>query len=102
MAYDNTEKSDLTLPDYLASERTLLANERTFLAYIRTAMVLFATGLTIYKLLEKDIAMKILSVILCSLSVFITAFGTYRYLRIRHKLITIEKIKTANDSKDGK
>ena len=43
-------KSNLSLTDDLAIDRTRLANERTFLAYFRTFIVILSSGLAILKM----------------------------------------------------
>jgi len=43
-------KSDLSVRDVLALQRTKLANERTFLAYFRTAVVFLSSGFAIFQI----------------------------------------------------
>jgi putative membrane protein len=79
------------LRDYLAAERTHLANERTLLAYLRTALIILVTALTFLRLFEGDVMMRILSLVLCPLSIFIGVFGIFRFRRTKMKLAVFEK-----------
>ncbi len=46
-AYSQFDRSQLTLRDELAMDRTMLANERTLLAYLRAGMGLIIAGISI-------------------------------------------------------
>jgi putative membrane protein len=58
MLYNNADKKDLIIRDYLAAERTHLANERTLLTYLRSAMMLLITAITILKFFQDSFPMK--------------------------------------------
>ena len=76
------KKSNLSIGDTLAIERTKLACERTFLAYFRTTMVLVSTGLSILSIdIFKD--MRLWGGILTALSPLVLLFGVYRIFNIR-------------------
>jgi putative membrane protein len=51
-SYRRFKGTQLTLPDLLAVDRTVLANERTFLAYLRTTLALVILGVTFMQLLD--------------------------------------------------
>ncbi|MCD0461773.1 DUF202 domain-containing protein [Roseiconus lacunae] len=70
----------------LALIRTQLANERTILAYLRTAIMLAGTGVSLVKLLEVTPDLIRLGWLLIALGAVVMVIGTYRYLRLRHKL----------------
>jgi putative membrane protein len=96
MAYDNLDgDQQLILRDYMAGQRTHLANERTLLAYLHSALMMLVAALTIFKLFESDLIMRIVALILCPISIFIGAFGIYRFRQIRAKLVLFEKAPVA-------
>ena len=86
MGYTRTESENLILRDYLAAERTHLANERTLLAYERSAFVVLVTAMTIFKLFENDLRMRIIALVLFLMSLAISIFGIYRFKRTNAKL----------------
>jgi putative membrane protein len=86
VAYDEAEKKDLIIRDYLAAERTHLANERTLLAYLRSALILFVAAITIFKFFQDSALMKSMVYILALLAVLTMIFGFYRFYITRKKL----------------
>ncbi|QJP34777.1 DUF202 domain-containing protein [Nonlabens sp. Ci31] len=76
------EKSDLSLTDKLAIDRTNLANERTFLAYFRTFIVFLSSGFAIIKL---DILTDIrwVGFMLISIAPLLFLIGLFRFLYVK-------------------
>ena len=83
MAYD--DKTDLTLRDMLAMDRTLLANERTLLAYIRTAVAFVAGGIGMTQLLPHAWALWVGWASVAT-GVMVGGIGIYRFVRISHRI----------------
>lgn len=86
MPFDSYSQDPEILRDYLAIDRTTLANERTLLAYIRTSIALVVTGATAAKFLGEDLFYLIAGLVLVGLSLFVLAFGLWRFVRVRTKL----------------
>ncbi len=84
-AYATVPEADLTLRDRLALDRTVLANERTLLAYARTALALLAGGVTLLHLVDETWATT-LGIAALPLSVFVGAYGAWRFVRTRRRL----------------
>lgn len=76
------EKSDLSLTDKLAIDRTNLANERTFLAYFRTFIVFLSSGFAIINL---DILTEIrwVGFMLISIAPLLFLIGLMRFLYVK-------------------
>ncbi len=93
MNYQSYTKKDLTLPDALAFERTMLANERTVLAYLRSALALLAGGLTLYKFFPQDQYLQIMGVVLFLSGIITVIFGLIRFAKVRKSLNILTKEK---------
>lgn len=52
--YQEFNREDMILRDWLALDRTVLANKRTFLAYGRTAIAMMALGIAFVKLINHE------------------------------------------------
>jgi putative membrane protein len=81
----------LILRDVLAIDRTRLANERTLLSWIRTALMLLVSGVTLIKLFEGTLVLKVTGAALIPASFFIAGLGVCRYLRTRALIETADK-----------
>ena len=85
-----TPRTETTLRDDLALERTILANERTMLAYIRTAVALVLTGASALHLpglypgpTVNDMLYYIGGGVLAGLGFLVGIFGYVRYRRVK-------------------
>ncbi len=97
MNYQAYTKSDLTLRDALAFDRTVLANERTLLAYLRSAMALLAGGLTLYKFFPQDNFLQNLGIILFIIGVLTIILGLIRFAKVRKSLKILTMVKPKAD-----
>jgi len=93
--YLNSSKmgnEDLTTSDYLAIERTNMANERTLLAYFRTFIMLVSSGFAIIKI-EFLKELNLLGIVLLIISVFVLAFGIFRFFSMKRRIMRHYQVK---------
>lgn len=79
------DKSNYSVSDLLAIERTNLSNERTLLAYTRTALGMVAAGAALWKLFEISWA-RVAGAAFLILGPAVMLFGLWRFFRIRQSL----------------
>lgn len=84
MAIMSEAKSESTLRDYLALERTVMSNERTLLAYIRTGLALCVTGFTGGYLFTE---IKTLAIFVSAVGILVVALGIIRFLHVKKRLL---------------
>ena len=82
--YEKFTKDEMILRDELAVDRTMLSCERTTLSYIRTSLATLIGGVTIIKFFT-GAQYRAVGWLFVVISIFIAAFGLYRYLRERKK-----------------
>ena len=80
------EKSNLTVNESLALERTKLAIERTFLAYFRTVVVFLSSGFAIFQI-ESLSKIKELGLVLMIIGPIVLIVGSVRFIVIRKKIL---------------
>jgi putative membrane protein len=91
MNYRDMKPEDLTLPDLLARDRTVLANERTLLAYVRTAFGFVAGGVTLIKLFPEDQTLLILGIGLIATGFVVAVVGLFRFWSVARRLKSISR-----------
>ncbi len=79
-------KSDLSVRDVLALQRTKHANERTFLAYFRTAVVFLSSGFAIFQI-ESLNQIKDLGFILMIIGPLVLILGFIRFFITRKTIL---------------
>jgi len=97
MNYQIYTKTQMTLRDALAFDRTVLANERTLLAYLRSALALIAGGLTLYKFFPQDQLLQILGIVLFVTGFITGIFGLIRFAKVRKNLKILTNMKPMNE-----
>ena len=83
-------KSDKTLRDTLAIDRTRLANQRTFLAFLRTSVYFSAMALTVIGV-DKFEQLQDLSIPLFVVSGILLFIGVFSYLREKRKIRKVQQ-----------
>ena len=86
-------RSEMSLTDLLAEDRTKLANDRTLLAYFRTTIVLLSSGIGIINLSILS-EIKELGWGLVILSPLVMSFGAIHFVRFKRR---IKKYCISND-----
>ncbi|WP_287883750.1 DUF202 domain-containing protein [Agathobacter sp.] len=83
--YEDFNKDEMILRDFLAYDRTRLALMRTVLSLARTALGLLASGGGLI-ILEDELGLVSLGYVLIVIAVAVMAFGVSYYLKFKKRL----------------
>lgn len=81
----------IILRDVLAIDRTRLANERTLLAWLRTAVMFLVSGVTLIKLFEDVLLIRLTGYALIPCALAIGGLGLQRYLRVCEQIRIVDE-----------
>lgn len=88
--YNQFDKDELILRDYLAIDRTILANQNTLLAHVRTALTLVVSGVSFIHFFDLGL-IEMIGWVLIPIGFLIFLIGLNNYYRITSQLETLKR-----------